>query len=174
MAGSFKCSKCLQALPASSFYSNKATKTGLTVYCKICSLSEQQKYYPTKRLNERKKYAVNPAKSLLKNKKWRKDNPEKLALLFRARNLKKYKLSLADYESICVKQGHVCSICKKPELTKKKFLAVDHDHNTGKIRGLLCLKCNTGLGHFKDSADLLVLAAEYLFNSSQPILKLVS
>ena len=57
-------------------------------------------------------------------------------------------------------QGGLCAICgrKQPE----KWLAVDHDHETGVIRGLLCSRCNSGLGQFKDNPDRLRLAADYL------------
>ena len=64
-------------------------------------------------------------------------------------------------------QGGVCAICKKPEKSKwnteqPMLLAVDHDHETGRVRGLLCNNCNTGLGKFMDDPDLLSSAIEYL------------
>ncbi len=54
-------------------------------------------------------------------------------------------------------QGNACKICHK-----KAALAVDHDHRTGAVRGLLCMSCNTGLGHLYDSVDNLLAALEYL------------
>jgi hypothetical protein len=59
-------------------------------------------------------------------------------------------------------KGGCCKICKTHYSEFSKRLAVDHDHNTGKIRGLLCLYCNTGLGKFKDSTKLLNEAIKYL------------
>ena len=56
-------------------------------------------------------------------------------------------------------------ICKAPETLQNKNLAVDHCHKTGKVRGLLCSKCNKGLGLFKDSKELLTTAIEYLEES---------
>ena len=58
-------------------------------------------------------------------------------------------------------QNHRCGICKKRKDIKKAF-AVDHDHSTGDIRGLLCYKCNVGLGYFNDKIKLLQNAIKYL------------
>jgi hypothetical protein len=72
---------------------------------------------------------------------------------------KKYGLSLAQYRNLEHDQDGVCKVCKtKP----KGRLVVDHDHATGSVRGLLCSQCNTGLGMFRDSPDLLAAAAGYL------------
>ncbi len=62
------------------------------------------------------------------------------------------------------KQNGVCKICNKEnqDRRKSKFLAIDHCHDTGKFRGLLCHKCNLGLGHFNDDPKLLRVAADYL------------
>jgi hypothetical protein len=90
------------------------------------------------------------------------------------RNLKSsYGITPEDYELILEKQNKVCKICGLPEtrITRpnaKAFLdlpprlAVDHDHKTGKIRGLLCHKCNVGLGNFNDNLELLKNAIKYL------------
>jgi hypothetical protein len=64
-------------------------------------------------------------------------------------------------------QGGLCAICFKPEVRRKedgtlRALAVDHDHVTGRIRKLLCHRCNLGLGHFDDDIMRLVSAVTYL------------
>lgn len=66
-----------------------------------------------------------------------------------------------EYDALFKKQGGVCAICKLPP-DKNRRLAVDHDHKTGRIRGLLHTGCNIGLGCFKDSTKLLRAAILYL------------
>jgi hypothetical protein len=71
----------------------------------------------------------------------------------------RYGLSAAEYDRLLALQGGVCRICKETCSTGKR-LAVDHDHETGKVRGLLCRRCNRGLGHFP-TAELLRRALAY-------------
>lgn len=71
-----------------------------------------------------------------------------------------FGISEADYLEMLDKQGGVCAICKRKETGK--YLAVDHDHETGVIRGLLCQKCNTGLGLLSDTLSMLERAVKYL------------
>lgn len=76
---------------------------------------------------------------------------------------RKYGMTLADYESMLEAQGGVCAICKQPPRgLRDKYLHVDHDHDTGKVRALLCHFCNLGLGHFCDDTVRLLAAADYL------------
>lgn len=69
-------------------------------------------------------------------------------------------ITIKQYEDLATKQGNCCAICKKKVIT----LQVDHCHKSGKIRGLLCGHCNTGLGFFKDNSKSLASAMEYLRN----------
>lgn len=77
-----------------------------------------------------------------------------------------FDLTEGQYDEMFVEQDGVCAICKQPEtaITRGELirLAVDHCHASGRIRQLLCAHCNHGLGHFKDSPDLLLAAAAYL------------
>ena len=99
--------------------------------------------------------------SLGYSKKYRENNKERLRLSRKIFNLKsKYNLSLVDYESMLVRQNNVCAICGGVERTKS--LAVDHCHNTKINRGLLCQKCNRGIGCFNDNPKLLHNAFTYL------------
>lgn len=79
----------------------------------------------------------------------------------RKQNLARYNLTIDQYNLMLKNQEGVCAICKR-ECPSGKFLAVDHNHNTGKVRALLCMECNTGLGKFRDSQHLLMLAINYL------------
>ena len=77
-----------------------------------------------------------------------------------------YGISLKDYDALLDAQGGRCLICQTLDSTPHGRFCVDHCHKTGKIRGLLCVRCNSGLGHFKDSPDLLLTAAKYLLGDS--------
>jgi hypothetical protein len=68
-----------------------------------------------------------------------------------------YGITLDDYKSLCEKQGFRCKICKR-----KTELFVDHNHKTDEVRGLLCRKCNLGIGYLEDNIDSLISAIKYL------------
>lgn len=72
-----------------------------------------------------------------------------------------YKISFEEYCKILSLQDYKCAICKNT-FTGYKEPYIDHCHKTEKVRGLLCAKCNFGLGHFKDNENLLLKAIEYL------------
>jgi hypothetical protein len=79
----------------------------------------------------------------------------------------KYGFGLEAYEKMLLEQKGVCLICKKPETRKNKHtgtcrLHVDHCHETGTIRGLLCSKCNFGIGNFNDNIETMQEAVRYL------------
>ena len=76
-------------------------------------------------------------------------------------HLNKYGITLSEYQVLLDSQKGVCKICEK-KCESGKILCVDHNHDTGQIRGLLCTKCNKGLGLFKDNYELLKRAAKYL------------
>lgn len=80
--------------------------------------------------------------------------------------MSKFGIGFPEYVQMAVERGNKCDICGRPEREeragKPKSLAVDHDHSTGAVRGLLCSSCNTALGKFEDSPDLLRSAIAYL------------
>lgn len=82
-------------------------------------------------------------------------------------NIKKnYGITPEDYYDMLDEQEGKCKICSTHiDDIDKHVLYVDHDHNTGNVRGLLCQQCNTGLGMFRDRQDLLLKAKEYLDDS---------
>lgn len=77
----------------------------------------------------------------------------------RKRALKKFGLTIDEYERNLERQDGVCAICKRVEVDKR--LAVDHCHETGKVRGLLCMRCNTAIGNL-NTVQLLEAAKEYV------------
>lgn len=99
-----------------------------------------------------------------KRQQWRRDNPERTKEVMRRHHRKNlYGLSDRDYMILGLTQDWKCAVCFTDiEDLEGRDLDVDHDHSTGKIRGLLCGSCNKGLGCFKDSIELLELAIKYL------------
>lgn len=97
---------------------------------------------------------------------WRQNNPARTKEL----DLQKsFGISLNYYKHLLQKQNGVCAICGKQEVVKDekgiiRSLAVDHCHTTMEVRGLLCTKCNQGIGSFLDNVELLKSAIEYLQN----------
>lgn len=117
-------------------------------YCsKVCST----KHYYLKNKDKQKETAY----------MWRKKNPHKNRRIDKNTKLKRsYGITLDDYESLSKHQNDKCAICNKEEVGKR--LAVDHCHATGKIRGLLCQKCNRALGMFQDDTKIIKNAINYL------------
>ena len=96
-------------------------------------------------------------------KQWRKDNPERKRQYEKQFMLKqRYGLSYTQYTQMFIDQEYQCSICKQEVLPDTKNAHVDHNHTTGKVRAILCNSCNTGLGKFKESPELLQQAIQYL------------
>lgn len=95
-----------------------------------------------------------------------KKNKEKLYNAVRKNALKnRYNLTESDYEQMLKEQNGVCAICgREPQ---KRKLAVDHCHKSNKIRGLLCVTCNLGVGYLKDDVSLLKMAIAYLQKYNQ-------
>lgn len=87
---------------------------------------------------------------------------DKRKLTSKAKHLQRYNISVEQWATILAEQDFSCGICKKHYSSFDRSLAVDHDHITGKVRGLLCFSCNTGLGHFKDNTLALIQAVKYL------------
>lgn len=99
-------------------------------------------------------------------KNWAAANPDRVK---DAKLRLSFGISLEQYNAMLDAQGGVCAICHRPETTpvakgstKLRALAVDHCHDTGKVRGLLCAACNQSLGKMDESADRLRTAAAYL------------
>lgn len=74
----------------------------------------------------------------------------------------KYKITPEEFEALWIRQNGLCAICTSPIFMGTRNTAVDHDHNTGKIRGLLCSTCNTGLGQFQENEENIKSAIRYL------------
>lgn len=102
-------------------------------------------------------------KKLIKRKKreYHKENPH----IKRRSYLKlEYGLTLEDYDKLLKSQNGLCKICNadNPNCEQHKHLYIDHCHSTGKVRGLLCGRCNSAIGHMKDNIEYFEKAIEYL------------
>lgn len=101
---------------------------------------------------------------------WRKNNPSSVKESTQRTKIRQaYGLELEDVYELLNQQNSQCKICKVQlsfDSTEKHVTPhIDHDHQTGQIRGLLCSTCNTGLGMFGDSPELLIEASAYLVKS---------
>lgn len=131
------CNTCLTTKPLEAFHKNASRTLGVGECCKVCAITRSRKYVAENRTSL-----------------WEK-------------NIKKrFGITPAVYFEMLEKQNGVCKICKMPETTVKRGrlqrLAVDHCHATKKVRGLLCNKCNRGIGYFQDSIELLETTIRYL------------
>ena len=123
-----------------------------------------------------------PQKEKDKLKKWRQANPDKVKAQRDRANQKRrnngyyeankdaifnnylknnYNIDLNKYNTLLTEQSNACAICEKKCVSGKR-LAVDHNHDTGEVRGLLCCRCNRGLGNLDDDLDKLRSAVLYL------------
>ena len=96
-------------------------------------------------------------------RQWKKKNAEKIKEYQRKHRLKSfYGISIESYKELLLRQNGVCGICSNGPECQKHPLSVDHDHITGRIRGILCSNCNSALGLMKENIENLKLAIKYL------------
>lgn len=112
---------------------------------------------------KRERYAADPERHRAYVKRYAQANPE---ATMDKQYQRYYGLTLSEYEAMVAARGGLCDICHRPESMtqrgKVKRLSVDHDHDTGAVRGLLCSACNRALGFFGDDVTRVADAATYL------------
>jgi hypothetical protein len=171
------CPKCNRDLPADSahFRASTLARAQAVGVCASCLRLQDRSYNSSAAGSTRRaKYQKTP-KGRRANRRYvrqytqRYDQSEHGRRVIRARGLRRRKLSTAEYNARLEQQGGVCAICRSPERSthrgRTRFLAVDHCHNRGRIRGLLCTRCNAGLGLFSDNPAVLRAAIDYLANT---------
>lgn len=127
------CSECWQFFNASHFHPEPRNKDGLNGSCRKC---RNKKTIMWQRLNPRTK---------------------------RNTHLKsKFGITIDQFNELLAKQNHCCAICMSPTPKGRGTFHVDHCHETGKIRGILCHDCNTGIGKLGDSLESVKKAVSYL------------
>lgn len=138
------CNRCFVEKELTEFFKDKNHSTGRYSFCKKCK-------------NET-------------TAKWRSENRERYNSYVRSYNKKnrrrihykqKYGITVEQYEGMLECQGKVCWICQKTNGNAEKSLVIDHNHQTGKVRGLLCYGCNRAIS-ILEKPDLLKRATEYL------------
>lgn len=100
----------------------------------------------------------NPERSRANGAKWARENPE---MAFNARLIRDYGITAGEYRALEEAQGALCAACGEPEKTRSR-LCVDHCHDSGAVRGLLCTRCNVALGMLDDSAEKIRALLGYL------------
>lgn len=143
------CSRCKQPKPASrqNFKPAKQTKDGLSSWCRDCSSTDAKRAHA-----ELKRDPVRYAAHRLR--------------LRNAHLMRKYGITGQQYDLMFAAQNGLCGICRQPPQPPARgsdpVFYVDHDHETRRIRGLLCHDCNTMLGNAKDRVEILSAAIGYL------------
>jgi len=129
------CTKCKELKPLEDFGAQKRKLDGKEAQCKTCVAEYRRN-------------------------RWRANHVQGGQ---RAMHLwVKYKMRPEEYDALVIAQDGKCAICAQPPKPKEKYLSVDHCHETGLIRGLLCASCNVGLGNLGDTAERLEKALAYL------------
>jgi hypothetical protein len=161
------CSKCGLAKPLSEFYRSPGMRDGHRNDCIKCNLEFRKQRY-------------NSEEAVARTQQWRKDNPERFQAWvaeYRNRPERKRKqrdtyyrrtfgITADDVDALIEKQGGVCVICgRTPE--RLASWHVDHCHETGVVRGILCIDCNQGIGKFHEDPARLRAAADYLESTSR-------
>lgn len=149
------CSKCRTAKPLSCFQRDARKTLGLRCDCRDCCTARHKRYRTTENGGARCREAVEryrkSAKGLVVVRK-----------LSRRIVLRKHGLTEEDFRRLHKRQGGLCPICSA--VLESGRTDIDHDHGTGKVRALLCRKCNLLLGYCQDSIDVLKAAIGYLEN----------
>ena len=137
-----KCTQCKTLKTLDLFHKNPSSSDGRASWCKKCQHELLKKQRQDPKMKE--KFKIYRFRSLIR---------------------KRYGITEDQYYQMLKEQNGVCCICKLPNsggFRPKQRLAIDHDHNTKFVRGLLCQKCNRGLGLFNDSIERLKSAIKYL------------
>jgi hypothetical protein len=144
------CYRCGESKPLGEYRKRALNRDGLMVTCKACCKLDYARDAEKLRAQGRQYYVDNKEKIRAYRKKHHREH--------QLRN--RYGISVEEWEAIFDAQGRVCAICNTK--TPYRTWHTDHCHDTGTVRGVLCQRCNFGLGAFLDNAANLSAAADYL------------
>lgn len=177
-----RCNTCKKELDNESFHRDKSKIDGLYTTCKTCRKNNiknisnncEQCNKSFIKTHNHQKYCSVECFEIARDKYLKEkyvDNVKNIKGFKRIKSLYRYGITLKDYDELLQKQNGKCAICQQIEIKKNQHglvsLAVDHDHKTGKVRGLLCSKCNCLLGYAKDSIINLKKAIDYLIKNGE-------
>jgi len=131
------CIRCNRWLPHSEFGLDRSRPSGLESSCRSCAVSKKRVWRETNRTS----HTVSNRKSY---------------------RIKTYGLSDDDYYAMLLEQDGLCAICREEPSFRRQPLHIDHNHDTGKVRALLCGHCNQAIGKFREDPHVLRRAADYL------------
>jgi hypothetical protein len=147
--------------------------------CKICETEKPLSEYTVRKIDGWRHNKCNQCRAseeLARHRRRRRDNPVGSSLTARKAHLKrKFGLTVERYEEMLAAQGGTCALCggSDPKAARGGAFAVDHCHETGKVRALLCSPCNKGIGLLGDDPDRLLAAAMYLMRHQNTLEKLL-
>lgn len=164
-----RCIKCGEVKPLHAFYREATMRDGHRNDCKPCNLAAKHE-----------RYVADPDRAKARVKRWQQENADRVNTYRRVRRSepevkraeraghlkRKYGITLEQYDMLLSGQRGGCAICgrePRPDIS----LHLDHDHQTGQLRGILCFRCNNALGDFDDDISLLQQAVGYLLAHQQ-------
>lgn len=162
------CRDCGAVKAPDDFNKHPKTRDGRQPHCRDCQRARNARHYHANKplYQERAKRwkTENPERLNAAKRAWAAANPDGVSRTQRSAWLKfKYGITVEQYDALLKAQGGCCAICGNDERASDgKRFHVDHDHETGEIRGILCQKCNMILGLARDSCDTLGAAIDYL------------
>lgn len=173
MSSSKRCKWCGKTKPLTDFYRHGQSKDGRRPECKACTAARRKRWYAANRAGEIERVKAwqreNSERYAARLRDWRALNREHKRLADREGHLRrKFGITQAEYEQMLDAQGGGCGVCGDAP-RPGQALHVDHDHRTGRVRGLLCVNCNNGLGQFKEAPGRVRMALEYL-EAGEPVL----
>lgn len=158
------CPNCETEKPVSEF--SKRSKTyadGSVMYASWCKACVSHKVTNADYGTCVKDGCDKTAKYKGSRKCWKHHKPKKRAKSLRKSRIKRlYGITVEQYDAQAEAQDYKCAVCGVEDLSDGRRLAVDHNHDTGDVRGLLCSNCNTGIGLLQDSPEVASSAASYL------------
>lgn len=161
------CNRCGEDKPLSEYYENKSSHAGYDRSCKICRIAFGRDRRIVWRNNNKERCIALGVKN---KRKYRRKGPEAIARYNRKHQVWAHGITLEQYDAMFESQNGVCAICGKEETACNQYgvrrLAIDHDHRTGEVRGLLCSRCNMGIGYLQDDIEILLNAADYLLEDN--------